>query len=108
MIEKLVSEDNSLVTTINLTFILKDKDSIDNFTSEIKNKGLNEYYTLNTNTDELENATKSIIIVTHSQNVCDKADVVYELKKSSFNDNWQTISWNVILLKDTTTKRVVV
>ncbi len=36
---------------------------------------------------ELENATKSIIIVTHSQNVCDKADVVYELKKSSFNDN---------------------
>lgn len=66
MIEKLVSEDNSLVTTINPTFILKDKDSIDNFTSEIKNKGLNEYYTLNTNTDELENATKSIIIVTHS------------------------------------------
>ena len=60
MIEKLVSEDNSLVTTINPTFILKDKDSIDNFTSEIKNKGLNEYYTLNTNTDELENATKSI------------------------------------------------
>lgn len=30
---------------------------------------------------------KCIIIVTHSQNVCDKADVVYELKKSSFNDN---------------------
>ena len=30
---------------------------------------------------------KCIIIVTHSQNVCDKADVVYELKKSRFNDN---------------------
>ena len=60
VIEKLVSEDNTLVTNITPTFILKDKESIDNFTAEIKEKGLNEYYTLNTNLDELENATKSI------------------------------------------------
>ena len=26
---------------------------------------------------------KCIIIVTHSKNVCDQADIVYELKKSS-------------------------
>ena len=40
--------------------ILKDKDSVEKFTTEIKEKGLSEYYTLNTNVEELESATKSI------------------------------------------------
>ena len=60
VIENLVSDDSSLVTTITPTFILKDENSVDAFTEELKEKGLSEYYTLNTNLDELENATKSI------------------------------------------------
>lgn len=60
VIEKLVEDDNALVTNITPAFILKDKDSVEGFTNELKEKGLNEYYTLNTNLDELENATKSI------------------------------------------------
>lgn len=60
VIENLVVDDSTLVTTITPTFILKDKDSVEKFTTEIKEKGLSEYYTLNTNVEELENATKSI------------------------------------------------
>lgn len=60
VIENLVVDDSTLVTTITPTFILKDKDSVEKFTTEIKEKGLSEYYTLNTNVEELESATKSI------------------------------------------------
>lgn len=60
VIENLVVNDSTLVTTITPTFILKDKDSVEKFTTEIKEKGLSEYYTLNTNVEELESATKSI------------------------------------------------
>lgn len=60
IIEKLVIEDETLVTNITPSFILKDKEEIENFTNEVKGKGLNEYYTINTNLSELENATKSI------------------------------------------------
>lgn len=60
VIENLVADDSTLVTTITPTFILKDKDSVEKFTTEIKEKGLSEYYTLNTNVEELESATKSI------------------------------------------------
>lgn len=60
VIEKLVADDSTLVTNVTPSFILTDKDSIEGFTAEVKEKGLNEYYTINTNLDELENATKSI------------------------------------------------
>ena len=60
VIEKLVEDDSTLVTNVTPSFILQDKDSVDGFTNELKEKGLNEYYTLNTNLDELESATKSI------------------------------------------------
>lgn len=60
VIEKLVADDNTLVTNITPSFILTDKDSIENFTTEVKEKGLNEYYTINTNLEELESATQSI------------------------------------------------
>ena len=60
VIENLVVDDSTLVTTITPTFILKDKDSVEKFTTEIKEKGLSEYYTLNTNVEELESATKSL------------------------------------------------
>lgn len=59
-IEMLVADDSSLVTNITPSFILKDEESIEKFEAEIKEKGLNDYYTINTNLDELQNATKSI------------------------------------------------
>lgn len=59
-IETIAKEDSTLVTNITPSFILKDEDVVEAFTTEIKEKGLNEYYTLNTNLDELKNATKTI------------------------------------------------
>ena len=60
VIEKLVEDDNTLVTNITPSFVLKNEDSIDSFSNELKEKGLSDYYVLNTNLDELESATKSI------------------------------------------------
>ena len=60
VIEKLVADDNELVTNITPSFILQDEESIEKFTAQLQEKGLSEYYTLNTNLDELENATQSI------------------------------------------------
>lgn len=60
VIEKLVSEDDTLVTTVTPSFILQNEEAIDAFTAEVKEKGLNEYYTVNTNLEELKSATKSI------------------------------------------------
>lgn len=60
VIDLLVADDNTLVTNITPSFILNGEEDIEDFTAEIKEKGLNEYYTINTNLDELENATKSI------------------------------------------------
>ena len=60
LIEKLVADDNTLVTNITPYFVLQNEESIQAFTEELKTKGLNEYYTLNTNEDELKNATQSI------------------------------------------------
>lgn len=60
IIETLISEDDTLITNITPSFILQNEDIIEAFTKEIKDKGLNEYYTLNTNVDELKNATQSI------------------------------------------------
>ena len=60
VIDLLVADDSTLVTNITPSFILNGKDDIEAFTTEVKEKGLNEYYTINTNLNELENATKSI------------------------------------------------
>ena len=60
VIEKLVSEDEKLVTNITPSFIIKDEKSIELFENEVKSKGLNEYYSITTNIEELKNATKSI------------------------------------------------
>ena len=40
IIEKLVEEDNTLVTNITPSFILENKDSIEDFTNELKEKGV--------------------------------------------------------------------
>lgn len=60
VIEKLVADDSSLVTNITPSFIIKNEDAIEKFEEELKEKGLSEYYTVNTNLEELQNATKSI------------------------------------------------
>lgn len=60
VIELLVADDNTLVTNLTPSFILNGEESIEFFETEIKEKGLNEYYTINTNLEELQNATKSI------------------------------------------------
>ena len=60
VIELLVADDSTLVTNITPSFILKGEEAIESFEAEVKEKGLNEYYQINTNLDELQNATKSI------------------------------------------------
>jgi len=60
IIELLVSDDNTLVTNLTPSFILNGEEAIESFGTEIREKGLNEYYKINTNLDELQNATKSI------------------------------------------------
>ena len=60
IIEKLVSDDSTLVTNITPSFILQNEEAITPFSEEVKAKGLNEYYTVNTNLEELKTATKSI------------------------------------------------
>ena len=60
VVKKLSEEDESLTTSITPSFILKDEASIEKFSQELTEKGLNENYTVNTNIDELKNATKSI------------------------------------------------
>lgn len=60
VIELLVNDDSTLVTNITPSFILQNEDAIEKFTEEVKEKGLNNYYTVNTNLEELQNATKSI------------------------------------------------
>ncbi len=59
-IDLLIKDDSTLVTNITPSFIINSEETINNFIEEVKQKGLNEYYTINTNLDELENATKSI------------------------------------------------
>lgn len=60
VVELLVQDDETLVTNITPSFIINNKDLIDSFTEEVKQKGLGENYTINTNLEELQSATKSI------------------------------------------------
>ncbi|MBQ6991673.1 MAG: ABC transporter permease [Clostridia bacterium] len=60
VIELLVADDNTLVTNLTPSFILNGEEAIEAFETEIREKGLNEYYKINTNLEELQNATKSI------------------------------------------------
>ena len=60
VIEQLVADDSTLTTNVTPSFILNSEDDIEAFTAEVKEKGLNEYYTVNTNLDEITSATESI------------------------------------------------
>ena len=56
VIEQLVADDSTLTTNVTPSFILNSEDDIETFTAEVKEKGLNEYYTVNTNLDEITSA----------------------------------------------------
>lgn len=60
VIDLLLQDDSTLVTNITPSFIIENKEAVDSFIEEVRQKGLNEYYTINTNLEELETATKSI------------------------------------------------
>ena len=60
VVSKLVLDDDTLVTNITPSFIIKDEEAIEKFQAELKEKGLNGYYTLTTNLEEITSATKSI------------------------------------------------
>lgn len=60
IIDLLVQDDNELVTNVTPSFIVKSEEDIEKFTEEVQQKGLSEYYTVNTNIEELKSATKSI------------------------------------------------
>ena len=59
-IEKILADDSSLTPTVTPTFVIKDVDSVDKFTEEVKEKGLSEYYTVTSNVEEIESATESV------------------------------------------------
>ena len=60
VVEKMAADSEDLSLTVTPTFILTSKDVIEDFTNEVKEKGLSEYYTITNNVDTVESATKSI------------------------------------------------
>ena len=60
VVEKMAADDEDLSLTVTPTFILTSKDVVEEFTKEVKEKGLSEYYKVTDNTDEVASATKSI------------------------------------------------
>ena len=59
-IKKMVEADSKLEATISPNYILRGEDVIDSFKAEVSEKGLNEYYEISTNADELNEATESV------------------------------------------------
>ncbi len=59
-IESLTKDHDNLKAMTTPTFILTNKDVIEKFESELKEKGLSEYLSVTTNLDQVENATSTI------------------------------------------------
>jgi len=66
VVEQMASDDEDLSLTVTPTFILTSKDVVEDFTNEVREKGLSEYYTITENVDTVTSATKSINNVTIS------------------------------------------
>lgn len=60
IVAKMSEDSEDLSVTITPTYILTSKDVVEDFTNEVKEKGLNDYYTITTNAEDVESATKSI------------------------------------------------
>lgn len=59
-VEQVLKEDSSLNNTVNPSFVLESKNVIDDFTQEVKDKGLDENLTISTNLEQVESSTESI------------------------------------------------
>lgn len=59
-IQKILNSNENLKATITPTFIIKDTDSVEKFSEELKEKGLSEYYSVSSNLEEIEGATESV------------------------------------------------
>lgn len=60
VVSNILSENEDLTSNLTPTFILTNKDVIDDFEAELYEKGLDENYSLNTNLDQIESETKSV------------------------------------------------
>lgn len=63
VVENIINADSTLEATITPTFILNDSEDVSAFITEVEEKGLSEYYSVSSNVDEIESATKSIVNV---------------------------------------------
>mgnify|MGYP002626534144 CR=1 FL=1 len=59
-IKTMMENDSELVSTITPTYIIKDKDSVSKFETEVVEKGLSEYYQVTDNLSEIESATEVV------------------------------------------------
>ena len=59
-VKKVLEGNEELKATITPTFIIKDTDSVEKFSNEVKEKGLSEYYKVTSNVEEIEGATESV------------------------------------------------
>jgi putative ABC transport system permease protein len=62
-IKEFITANENLVPTIDPVFVIKDKQSVEKFENEVKEKGLSTYYKMSNNLEDIENATKSITSV---------------------------------------------
>lgn len=60
VINSITESDEDIQVTTAPTFVLINKDAVDEFSKEVSNKGLSEYLTVTSNLDSIENATSSI------------------------------------------------
>ena len=60
VVKEILGNNEKLSGTVTPTFIVKDVDSIELFTNEVKEKGLSETYTITDNSEDIANATESI------------------------------------------------
>ena len=60
VVKKILEGNSNLEATITPTFIVKDSESVELFSNEVKEKGLSSYYQVTSNLEDIENATESI------------------------------------------------
>lgn len=59
-IENIVKKDSNISKSINPSFVLTSKEAIEDFTNEVKNKGLDNNLMISTNLENVESSTESI------------------------------------------------
>ena len=60
VVKKVLEGNSELEATITPTYIVKDSESVELFSNEVKEKGLSSYYQVTSNLEDIENATESI------------------------------------------------